>query len=213
MADWWLDEWVVVIEATGDQPIDFGLVQDLLAWLRDWGPSALYHANRYAVQLQVSALAPEEALRCAMVAHAQGAAAVGLGGATVVRAEVLTMDEVRCGQVSQSEPVSVLSRQRLVCDELYCATRALLRVTTADEVVDLLVRFVVAVGGSVATGEGAVASWAAGMVALDIALPEGGALLAVAEPGSAAATGLEACLSLLIGDSRLAVQRLAKIAH
>jgi hypothetical protein len=205
-----LDEWVVVIEASTDRgaEFEFSLVQDLLGRLREWHATGLYNPHRYAIQLHIAAVAPYEALRCAVAYHDLAARAVGLAGCTLSRAEVLTLGEFELGLMilplsSGSPPPRI--RHALVSDELYATTRALLRVSTQAEITDLLVRFVTASGGSVNVGE---CRPVAGMVSVDISIGNGDPLHAVAEATSMAAIIIQQSVPSLVDDAVLALRQL-----
>jgi hypothetical protein len=93
----------------------------------------------------------------------------------------------------------------LISDELYTATRALLRVSTPSDITDLLVRFVSAIGGSVNVGE---CRPVPGMVSTDISIGDGEPLHAVAETVSVAGMIVEQSLPSLVADARVALHQL-----
>jgi hypothetical protein len=211
-----VDNWVVVIEAITASPLasfDFTLVQELVAQLRDWQPTGLYNPDRYAIQLHVGAVAAYEALRVAVTYHDRALRVVGLA-ASLSRAEVLTLDEFEAGLL---DPVparlvapgpgsgQVPDRLGLVSEDLYTATRELLRVSTPAQITELLVRFVTSVGGSVRVGASASAP---GMFAVELSTGDGGPLFAVAEHMSVAGMIIEQSLPTLVADAVMARSRL-----
>jgi hypothetical protein len=206
-----LDDWVVVIEATtnrSNETFQFSVIQDLLGRLREWHSSGLYNPHRYAIQLHIEAVAPYDALRCAVAYHDLAARAVGLTKSLLTRAEVLTLGEFETGLLLPPSPMSTTSprsRSALISDELYTTTRALLRVSTQAEITDLLVRFVTAIGGSVNVGE---CRPVPGMVSADISIGDGEPLHAVAESVSVAGMIVEQSLPSLVSDARLALRQL-----
>ncbi|MDQ6613601.1 MAG: hypothetical protein M3083_02265 [Actinomycetota bacterium] len=211
-----LDDWVVVIEAATDRAYDtfeFGLVQDLLSRLREWHASGLYNPHRYAVQLHIAAVAPYEALRCAVAYHDLAVRAVGLTRSSLTRAEVLTLSEFELGLLvptTQARTPLPHARNALISDHLYTTTRALLRVSTPAEITGLLVQFVTAVGGSVNVGE---CRPVPGMVSFDISVAEGEPLHAVAENASVAGMIIEHSLPSLVDDARLALRQLHEASN
>ncbi|MDQ1369029.1 MAG: hypothetical protein QOF20_1382 [Acidimicrobiaceae bacterium] len=204
-----LDDWIVVLEATTESDgaaLEFGAVQTLLRRLHDWHATGLYNPHRYAVQLHVPAVAPYEALRCAVVYHDLEAKAAGLGGCTMARAEVMTLGEFESGLLtppSAETPAPLPGRYGLVSEELYLATRALLCLSRPAEATEVLVRFVTAAGGSVQFGE---CSPTPGMIVVDLGIAEGVQLHAVAEAVSVAGMIIEQSLPSLVDDARTAVR-------
>jgi hypothetical protein len=203
-----LEDWVVVLEATTEpdgEKLEFGAVQHLLSRLGDWNATGLYNPDRYAVQLHVPALAPYEAVRCAVAYHRREARAAGLGRCTVARVEVMTLGEFACGvrapTAEESATAQPASRAGLVSEELYLITRALLRLTGPGQVGELLVGFVTAAGGSVRFGDFFPIP---GMIAIDLSVAPGERLYAVAETVSVAGMIFEQSLPSLVDDARLA---------
>jgi hypothetical protein len=211
-----LDDWVVVIEATtggGRDCFDFGMVQELLAWLQAWQPSGLFNPDRYAIQLHVTAVAPDEALRCAVTYHEQGIEAVGLTRSNLARAEVLTLEEFESAHIHYLAPPSEPApapQSGLISNELYRAARALLRVKTPADATSLLVEFVTAVGGSVNVGPYQPVP---GMIAVDISVVESEPMYAVTDQVSVAGMIFEQSLAQLVGDARFALHVRAPLRH
>jgi hypothetical protein len=211
-----VDDWVVIIEATtnrdGDS-FDFTAVQDLLGRLREWHASGLYNPHRYAVQLHIAAVAPYEALRCAVAYHDLATRAVGLTKSSLTRAEVLTIGEFEMGLLLPPAPTGTPSprtRHGLISQELYSTTRALLRVSTPGEITELLVGFVTAVGGSVNVGE---CRPVPGMITVALSPGSGEQLHAVAESMSVAGMIIEQSLPTLVDDARLALRQLHEASN
>jgi hypothetical protein len=216
-----LGDWVVAIEATTTRRDDFfvfHVVQDLLGRLREWHSSGFYNTQRYAIELHIAADSPHEALRRAVVYHDLAARAVGLTRSSLTWAEVLTATEFQLSLLRPPVPVSpsaprvrsALISDALISDEMYTATRALLRISTPADIIDLLVGFVTSVGGSVMVGEHRPVF---GMVSADISVGIGEPLQAAAEQESEAAMLLEQSLPLLVADARLALCRLREASH
>lgn len=200
-----MGDWVVVLEFSafrGERPFELGVVQALIERLREWHPSGLYNPDRYAVQLHVPAVAADEALRIAASYHEQAVHAVG-ATAAFTRAEVLTLGEFEetwhdTAGAGASLP-SGGAAQALISIEVYEATRALLGAATPSEVVDVLVRFVLAVGGRVNVGQ---QRHVPGMVSVDLSISPGEQLHAMAESFSVAGLIIERWLPPLIDDAK-----------
>ncbi len=208
--------WAVVLEwaaPDGSRDIALDTVERLLDHLADWRPTALYSQRRYAMQIELVAADPVEALTSALCHHNRARRQVGgADGWLLVRTEVLTAEELRAGQAAAGGRPTTTSatsgegdpRQRRLSrpDALYRATRALLAVTTAEEVRAVLVDFVLDVGARLAVGHapGAFSD------AFDLSL-DGDSLFAVAEPVSVARMLLEECVPLLVDDARAVLGR------
>ncbi|MDQ1358058.1 MAG: hypothetical protein QOF20_2258 [Acidimicrobiaceae bacterium] len=211
-----LDDWVVIIEATTDRAtdsFDFTAVQDLLGRLREWHASGLYNPQRYAIQLHIAAVAPYDALRCAVAYHDLASRAVGLTKSSLTRAEVLTLGEFEMGLLLPAAPPGTPSprgRHSLISQELYTTTRALLRVSTPGEITALLVAFVTSVGGSVNVGE---CRPVPGMITVALSTGAEEQLHAVAESMSVAGMIIEQSLPTLVEDARLALRQLHEASN
>ena len=200
-----MGDWVVVLEFTAfreQRPFELHVVQALVERLREWHPSGLYNPDRYAVQLHVSAAAADEALRMATAYHEQAAQAVGASSA-FTRAEVLTLGEFEETWHDLAATGSSLppggAAQALISIEVYEATRSLLSASTTSEVIDVLVRFVLAVGGRINVGQ---PRQVPGMVAVDLSIAPGEPLHAMAESFSVAGLIIERWLPPLIDDAK-----------
>ncbi|MDQ6726970.1 MAG: hypothetical protein M3066_12505 [Actinomycetota bacterium] len=209
--------WAVVLEwAAPDGGCDIGLdtVERLLDDLADWRPAALYSPRRYAMQIELFAAHPGEALTRALCHHDRARHRLGVAaGWLLVRTEVLTAEDLRAGQAAAGAPTAPTTfatgvegdpRRRRVSrpDALYRATRALLAVTTAEEVRAVLVDFVLDVGARLAVGHVPGAFSDAFSLSLD-----GDRLFALAEPVSVARMLLEECVPLLVEDARAVLGR------
>lgn len=88
-------EWVVVLESSTEPRggTDLRSIQRLLEELSDLQPLALHGIDRYAVQVRVRALGHAEALRIAVGRWRAGVQRLGAGSPSLVRAEVLTLEE------------------------------------------------------------------------------------------------------------------------
>lgn len=209
--------WAVVLELAvpgGKGTIDFATVEALVEYLADWEPSALYDPHRYAIQVQLSAPDAESALVAAIQGHAKAAAALGISSLSLVRAEVLTAEELATGQAgsgmgeifaTSGSPVGPGGPKP--CDALYQATRALLTVTSAEELRGVMADFVVELGGRLAAG---AADLDPSTIPLDLSLGQGGRLFAVAQPLSAARRHLEETLPPLLEDAQRVCTVLAR---
>jgi hypothetical protein len=199
-----MGDWVVVLEFSacrGERPFDLAVVQALVERLREWHPSGLYNPDRYAVQLHIPAAGADEALRIATSFHEQAVQAVG-AAASFTRAEVLTLGEFEESWHEASASGTALpsgAAQALISIEVYEATRALLGASTPGEVTDVLVRFVLAVGGRVNVGQ-----WRhiPGMVSVDISVEAEEQLYAMAENFSVAGLIIERWLPPLVEDAK-----------
>lgn len=210
-----MSDWVVVLEygTLDDRRLEIGTIEDLVERLREWHPIALYHSDRYALQLHISAVAADEALRLATAYHEQAARIVG-SFASFTRAEVLTLGELEqswsSGETTPSETPSLnadrpsRSAEALTSTEVYNATRALLGASTPTEVTEILVHFVLAVGGSVHVGERRPIP---AMASVEMSISPGQQLYAVADNVSVAGLILERWLPALMVDAKRRLQR------
>jgi hypothetical protein len=199
-----MGDWVVVLEFSacrGERPFELTVVQALVERLREWHPSGLYNPDRYAVQLHIPAAGADEALRVATSFHEQAVRAVGTT-ASFTRAEVLTLGEFEESWHDAAASGSSLpsgAAQALISIEVYEATRALLSASTPAEVTDVLVRFVLAVGGRVNVGQ---RRHVPGMVSVDLSIAPGEQLYAMAESFSVAGLIIERWLPPLVDDAK-----------
>jgi len=204
-----VSDWVVVLEygTPGDGQLEIGAVEELVERLREWHPIALYHPDRYALQLHISAIAADEALRMAAAYHEHAARGIG-SRATFTRAEVLTLGELEenwgtgTGDKSSGQPSK--SAEALTSTEVYNATRALLGASTPSAITEILVHFVLAVGGGVNIGE---RRHAPGLASVEMSIAPGQQLHAVAESFSVAGLIIERWLPALMDDARRRLER------
>ncbi len=177
------------------------VVQALVERLREWHPSGLYNPDRYALQLHIPAATADEALHIAAAFHEQAVQAVGTT-TSFLRAEVLTLGEFEESwhdAATSGTSLSPGAAQALISIEVYEATRALLSATSPSEVTDVLVTFVLSVGGRVNVGQ---LRNVPGMVAVDMSTSPGEELHAMAESFSVAGLILERWLPPLIDDAK-----------
>lgn len=199
-----MGDWVVVLEfsaSRGEGPFELTVVQALVERLREWHPSGLYNPDRYAVQLHIPAVGADEALRIATMYHEHAVYAVG-ANAAFTRAEVLTLAEFEESwheAAASGTGVPAGTAQALISIEVYEATRALLTASTPSEVTDVLVKFVLAVGGRVNVGE---PRHVPGMVSLDLSITPDEKLHAMAESFSVSGLIIERWLPPLVDDAK-----------
>ncbi len=209
-----LDEWVIVLEfvpGSSSAPIDYEAIHDVVDELRAWQPTGLFAPDRYALQLRVPAERPMEAVRRALTLHSQAIDTVGAPAPTLARIEILTATEFDhqwddfASRPSAPAPVS-----RVLSDDIYSATRAMLRAGTPSEVTNILVSFVLAVGGEIEVG---AADRCADKVVVDLTTEPGEPLNATADAVSVAGLILEQSLPALVADARAVVARLRQGDH
>ena len=209
-----MNDWIVILEFTSADVggrIDVAVVEYFVARLAEWRPVGLYHPDRYALQLQVSAVTADEALHEAVVQHRMAAAALG-SGAIFSRAEVVSLTEFE--RTWEPPPAPTLSAPALlpradgetvVCAEVYDATRALVSAATAEEVTSILTDCVIAIGGTVQLGS---APPAPGTTLIDLTIVPEWPVFATADTISVPAMILERWLPPLVDDAR---QKLASL--
>lgn len=202
-----MGDWVVVLEFGVPADVtcfELTTIQALVERLGAWQLSGVYRPQGYAVELHVPAGAADEALRTAAILHEQAVKALGVSAA-FLRAEVLTRaefdgswhdDALAGGRLPSGRA------QALVSQEVYEATRALLGATTPSEVTDVLVNFVLSVGGRVSVGETPAVP---GAVSLDLGTSPTDPRYAFADGESVALLILERWLPPLLDDARRAV--------
>lgn len=89
-------EWIVVFEAVaqgGAAPLDVDALRCILEALADSHPVALYHHERYAIQVAVTNATPAEAVHVALDRWADATRQLGVPEAEVVRIEAMTPQE------------------------------------------------------------------------------------------------------------------------
>ncbi|MDQ4024416.1 MAG: diguanylate cyclase [Actinomycetota bacterium] len=90
-------DWIVVVEATTDgsaAAIDEATLSRLMEAVSDTRPIALHSADRYAVQLSVTAAEPSEALASALERWSDAVSSLRAPAWEVVRADVMTSAEL-----------------------------------------------------------------------------------------------------------------------
>jgi hypothetical protein len=100
------EEWVVVLEFAAwpeDPPLQQSGVESLVEALREWRPVGLYHRERYAIQLQVTAPDPQAALEFAFAGHRDAARSTAIAATSFVRAEIVRLADFESSEVSGSE--------------------------------------------------------------------------------------------------------------
>jgi hypothetical protein len=208
-----LAEWVVVVEIalpSEGRRFDLAALEELIDALGDQQPSALFSDDRYALQLHLMARSATEAVDFATCAHQLAAARIGFRALSLLRAEVISHGEFEqscqdqldtCLDPAQPDNVSVPH-------DVYQATRAIFGATTAGQVVDVLVDFVVAVGGSVGLGP---APLDGSMIAIPLGIT-GRPMFGAADAFSVAGLLLEGWLPLLVADAQRVLERLSATA-
>ena len=89
-------EWIVVLEAVaqdGAGPVDVGSLRSILEALADSSPVALYHHERYAIQLVVTSATSAEAVCLVHNRWADVTRQLGVPESEVVRIEAMTPQE------------------------------------------------------------------------------------------------------------------------
>jgi hypothetical protein len=210
-----MGDWVVVLEfkaSRSQRPFEFHVVQGLVERLTEWHSAGLYSTDRYTVQLQLPALGADEALRMAAMYHEQAARPLDAPPA-FIRAEVLTLEEFEAiwPGTTESTPENMAAGApppavpAVISTEVYEATRALLNAARPTEAVEILVDFVLAVGGQISMGRPQPLP---GALCLDISLSPGEQLHAVAERDRVAGAILERWLPPLIQDASRALRQI-----
>lgn len=89
-------EWIVVVEAAKNgsaATIDGAILSRLIEAVRDMRPVALHSADRYAIQLAVTAVKPTEALASALERWSDAVSSLAAPAWDIVRGEVMTSAE------------------------------------------------------------------------------------------------------------------------
>ncbi|MDQ6616724.1 MAG: hypothetical protein M3083_18760 [Actinomycetota bacterium] len=204
------DRWAVVLEVKpgpGQGPCEIETVRQLVFCLRELRATALYSADRYAVQLDVEAASFSDALRMALAAHRQALDELGLTAPVFLRAEVLTREVLQDEWEGGSADAAPRCDMTTVPAGVYQATRALLQATTVAQIRAVLVQFVVESGGSVHVGP---SSPEPGIVATGLGFSPDEQVHATAEAMSMAGMLIQLSLPALVDDARLVGQRLRR---
>ena len=77
-----------------------GDVEALVEALREWHPVGLFHHERYAIQLQLTAPDPEAALEFALARHRAAARSAAIPATTFLRAEIVRLTDFESSGVS-----------------------------------------------------------------------------------------------------------------
>jgi hypothetical protein len=197
-----MGDWVVVLDFVaggGGQRFSLDSVDRLIERLGEWQPSGLYNPGRYAVQLHLAAPSAEEALRLASLVHANAARGMAVRP-LFVRSEVLTLSEFDATwQVGAGPARGEANQEAGTPVEVYDATRALLSAPTSADVADILVNFVVGVGGHVVFGERPPDP---NMLMIDLPIGHGEQVCAAAESFSVSGMVIEHWLPRLLDDAQ-----------
>jgi hypothetical protein len=203
-----VDPWVVVLEfqaASGDQ-LQPSSVVDLIGDLRAWKAAGLCSTDRYAVQIEVMADTPSDALHRGMQLHARAAGVAGANRCVLVRCEVMTSAEFD-GQLADLGPSAPPQPcfEAVLPSNVYSATRAMIEATSAAQLSDILVGFVDSVGGEVRQG---MPDPPPGHVSIDISLAGDQRSHAVVESFSVGGLIMEHVLPDLLDDARAVLTRI-----
>jgi hypothetical protein len=206
-------EWVVLLEAApenGDAALELTALEDFLGALADCGPSALYAADRYAVQLRILGLDPHDVLGEGVRRWRAAAAEAGLPPWDLVRAEVKTLAEHEAEDRAE-RPALLPSEMTVTVDAeaieaAYRATRALVGAETVQDVRVILATLVYGLGGAVVPSSRPDPD----AVPIDLGFGEPDPIVAVAEPYSIARLRLEELLPYVMEDARATVVRLGR---
>jgi len=205
------DVWVAVAEysqPTYGATVSAEAMADLMHYLDDWQPSGLWSADRYAIQLQIPAQSPDQALHWALNYHEQAARAAGFPPVTLLRIEVLTSDEYeKAFEMAEPAGTDIAEKvgRSLFYDELYFATRSLHAASTPAELNDVVTGFVTAFGGRIEPG---VARSQSETLEIDVCVGGERQVHATAETFSVAGLMMEQALPTLLADARFALSRL-----
>ena len=194
--------WVVLLEATFQGPgVQLEQVEALLAKLADSYPSAIYAADRCAVQFLVGGIGPDDALVAGIREWRSAAREVGFPAGDLVRAEVKTPEELaseyeHCDAAPAPGPADEHARA-LAFD----ATRRLLRTATPREAVSVLQGLVRKLGGTVIPARPGDPR----TLDIDLSLGVGEPIVAAAEPYSVARLCLEEVVPGAVADAERVV--------
>jgi hypothetical protein len=204
------EAWIAVLEfARPDDGRAFlaGDFQELMDRLHRWQSSGLWHPDRYAVHLRLSAGHPDEALEWALAYHGDAARAAGLPLSRLVRVEIMTVSEFE-RQLDEDDPEDQdppSTSDAWVLDEVYETTRRLLAAATASELSDSIAGFLTAIGATVESG---VPGDRPGVIDVDITIAGQELRHACADRLSVTALVIERSLPSLLGDAHRMLARL-----
>lgn len=204
-------EWIVVLEvaAKADAEVGPAELECVLGCLAEHYPSALHAEDRYALQLVVQAVTPDEALSDALHLWRRALRCCGLPAWAVVRAEVKTPAELAAEYEVEGSPAFVagtpVDGKAILAG--YWATRRLVAASLPAEVAAAVLDFVHDLGGTVVPA----GTRSPDALPVDVSLGYGPPLTAVAHD-DIARQRLEELLPVLVEDARTAAMRLARRA-
>jgi hypothetical protein len=202
-----MNAWVIVLEWAVAEGVPLGAdaqpVNVLLNSFADCCPVALCAVDRYALQLEIDADDPLDALAAIMARHAEGAEQAHLTGWKLDRAEVMTREQMEQdwhngvnGIDARVELERTLRTPGL--DPVAKADRALGDDICPHEARDILCRMVRELGGGLVSAR-EEDEWT---LTVDLSFGTGEPLLPVAEPWSQARIRLEQVLPPLVERAR-----------
>ncbi|MDQ6615439.1 MAG: hypothetical protein M3083_12020 [Actinomycetota bacterium] len=196
----------MILEGTARPAFQFPQVKELVRRLEPWRATGLFSLERYAVQLHSHATEHCDALSLALAAHDQAIRAMEVRTPKLLRAEVLTLAELKLGcaqTMAESQPGR--SFDALIPTQVYEATRSLLRANTRAQIDEVLTAFVITAGGTVNLGE---LSYTPGQISVDLGLSPADRVYATADAASMAGLMIEQSLPTLIHDAERMLARL-----
>ena len=209
-----LEDWVIVLEfvpGRAGSAIDYDAVHDVVDELRAWQPMALFAPDRYALQLRVAADRPLAALQRSLALHHRAVVSVGAPAAALARVEILTVAEFdRQWDEFSGRRAAAAPDSAVLSNDVYWATRRLLRATTPSQVTDILVGCVLAVGGEI---DVAAPDGRPDKVVVDLTTDECQPLYATADAVSVPGLIVEQSVPALVADSRAVVARVRQGDH
>jgi len=209
-----MKKWVVLLEAGPEDDLwgslELTALEEFLGLLADCAPSALYAADRYAVQLTIAGAEPQGALAEGVERWQAAVAGAGLPPWPLVRAEVKTRAELeaelRAGQAPLLPSSMAVTVDAEALDAAYQATRAFLGAATEHEVRVIIATLVYRLGGAVMPSSRRDPD----ALPIDLGFGEDDPMAAVADPLSIARLRLEELLPYVMEDARGMVARLRR---
>jgi hypothetical protein len=207
-------EWVVLLEAAPGESagaaLELTALEDFLGALADCGPSALYAADRYAVQLALAGPDPHGVLGEGVRRWRAAVTEAGLPPWELVRAEVKTVAEHEAENRAERPPVlpsaMTVTVDAEALEAAYRATRALVGAETVQDIRVILATLVYSLGGAVVPSSRPDPD----AVPVDLGFGEPDPMVAVADSYSIARLRLEELLPLVMEDARAMVARLRR---
>lgn len=193
--------WVVLIEAT-TASASLEEVERVLAYLAAYEPGSLSCPGRCAVQLDIAASTPDDALHLGLEAWREAVATETLGEWELVRIEVKTAEELASEfQAHHAMTERITSQEAL--SAAYAATRRLLRVRDASGAAAVVASLTYHLGGKmVPTRDGKAHAFP-----LDLSFGTTKPFYAVAQPLSVSRLHLEETLPLVFDDAWCVLRR------